>query len=87
MELRLPNITANDENVVITLWYVKENESVSKDQDLVEVMTDKATFSVASPCDGLLSKINKNVGEEVGIDEAMAEIQEMRGRETPDPSS
>ena len=44
MELRLPNITENDEKVAITLWYVKENERVSKDQDLVEVMTDKATF-------------------------------------------
>ncbi|MBL7072826.1 MAG: hypothetical protein ISS33_03475 [Candidatus Omnitrophica bacterium] len=77
MELRLPNITANDENVVITLWYVKENDSVSKDQDLVEVMTDKATFSVASPCDGLLSKINKLAGEEIVIGEAIAEIQEI----------
>jgi len=77
MELKLPNITANDENVVITLWYVEENESVSKDQDLVEVMTDKATFSVASPCDGLVAKINKSAGEEVKRDEVLAEIGEL----------
>jgi len=76
MELRLPDITENDELVTITLWFVKENERVSKDQDLVEVMTDKATFSVASPWDGLITKINRVAGEEVERDEVLAEIRE-----------
>jgi len=82
MEFRLPELTGNDENAVLTLWYVKEGTSVSKDQDLVEVMTDKATFSVVSPCEGLLVKINKNVGEEVEKDEVLAEIQEIDENES-----
>jgi len=76
MELRLPDLSKSDEGVVITLWHASEKERVERGQDLVEVATDKATFDVPAPCDGVLVRIRKNPGEEVGTGEIIAEISE-----------
>ncbi|MGB2599486.1 MAG: lipoyl domain-containing protein [Candidatus Omnitrophota bacterium] len=78
MELRLPELSGESSEAVITVWHVAENGRVAKDQDLVEVTTDKATFDIPSPCDGVLTSIVKKEGETARTDEAIAEIQEDR---------
>ena len=76
MELRLPELSEGQEEVVITQWHLSEEDPVAKDQDLLEVSTDKATFDISSPCDGILKKIYKTDGESARTDEVIAEIQE-----------
>jgi 2-oxoglutarate dehydrogenase E2 component (dihydrolipoamide succinyltransferase) len=49
---------------------------VVKGRDLVEIVTDKATFDVPAPCDGILTKIKKEPGETVTTDEVIAVILE-----------
>jgi len=80
MELRLKDIIENSEDAVVTLWHVKEDDQVKKDQDLVEVATDKATFDVASPCGGRV-RIAKKTGEEFKPDEVIAEIIEKKAED------
>ncbi len=79
MELRLPELSENNDETVITGWHIKENEHVKKGQDLIEVATDKATFDVPAPCDGVLIKILRKEGDSVKANEVIAEIQENRG--------
>lgn len=79
MELRLPELSEGGGRVVITAWHVAESGRVVKDQDLVEVATDKATFDVPAPCDGTLARILKKEGEEVRDNESIAEIQDSPG--------
>ena len=76
MELRLPELSSGSDEVTITAWHARENSRVARDQDLVEVATDKATFDVPSPCDGVLLKIMKKEGSGVGPGEVIAEIKE-----------
>jgi pyruvate/2-oxoglutarate dehydrogenase complex dihydrolipoamide acyltransferase (E2) component len=76
MILRLPDLSGNEGKATIASWQSGENERVSKGQDLVEVVTDKATFDIPSPCDGVLSRILKRAGEEVLAGQDMAEIRE-----------
>lgn len=76
MQVRLPNLSKDAESAVITLWHVKENDRIMKDQELVEISTDKATFDVPTPCDGILTEIMKKEGDEVQPDEVIAEIRE-----------
>jgi pyruvate/2-oxoglutarate dehydrogenase complex dihydrolipoamide acyltransferase (E2) component len=78
MELRLPELSEDTTEAVITAWHVPESGRVEKDQDLLEVATDKATFDIPAPCDGVLTKIIKNSGETVKKDDVIAEIQEDR---------
>ena len=76
MELRLPELSEGSSEAVITVWHATENGRVIKDQDLVEVTTDKATFDIPSPCDGILVNVAKKEGETARTDEILAEIKE-----------
>ncbi len=76
MEIKLPDLAENMQQAVITEWHAKENDRIVKDQDFVEVETDKATFDVSAPCGGVLVKIMKKEGEKVRADEIIAEIRE-----------
>lgn len=78
MELRLPDLSEGADGAVITQWRAGESERVEKDQDLVEVVTDKAAFDVSAPCSGILVKIVKTEGENVAPGEIIAELQEDR---------
>ncbi|MGB2601085.1 MAG: biotin/lipoyl-containing protein [Candidatus Omnitrophota bacterium] len=76
MELKLTGISQDAKEATITLWHKSESERVVKGRDLVEIVTDKATFDVPAPCDGILTKIKKEPGETVTTDEVIAVILE-----------
>jgi 2-oxoglutarate dehydrogenase E2 component (dihydrolipoamide succinyltransferase) len=75
MLFKLPEVSSRQE-AVITEWHIKLNSEVKKGQDLVEVSSDKATFDLSSPCDGVLVNILKKKGESVSTGESLAEIRE-----------
>ena len=77
MEFLLPQISEGTKEAVITAWHVSENGKVKRDQDLLEVTTDKATFDVPSPVTGTLEKIIKKEGDVARVNEAIAEISEV----------
>ncbi|MBU1894407.1 MAG: lipoyl domain-containing protein [Candidatus Omnitrophota bacterium] len=74
IEIKLPDLTASSEKAIVTFWHAKENSAVTKEQDLVEVVTDKASFCITAPCDGKILSIFKKVGDEVDFGEKIAEI-------------
>ena len=75
MEFRLPKISQDSENTILTLWHVNEGEKVVKGEDIVEVVTDKATFDVSAPRDGILMKIVKREGERIAPGEVLGIIE------------
>jgi len=79
MELRLPELSENNDETVIVEWHLKEKDVIKKGEDLIEVETDKATFDIPAPCDGVLLRILKKEGDNVLPNEVIAEIQELRG--------
>lgn len=76
MELRLPELSGTKDEIVLTLWRVKESEYVMEGQDILEVVTDKATFDIPAPCGGKLVGIRKKEGERASVNEILAEIME-----------
>lgn len=72
----LPELGQGIKKASVTYWFVKEGQKVNKDQDLAELVTDKASFNLPAPCSGVLSKIIFKEGDTVGIGEVLAEIQE-----------
>ena len=77
MDIKLIDILENTKEAIITTWYLKEKDKFCKDQDLFEVVTDKATFDIAAPCDGILSKINKVSGDKVTNNDIIAVIEKI----------
>ena len=75
MELKLPDLSEKTKEAVITFWYAKEKDALVKGQDLLEIATDKATFDVTAPCDGVLVRIKKGIGDSIKKNEVIAEIK------------
>ena len=83
MELKVPPAGESISTVMISEWLVAEGESVSADQILVVLETDKINVEVPSPVDGTLVKILKQPGEDAEIGEVIAELAAGAGGKAP----
>jgi len=72
----LPELGEGIDKAVVSYWYYGEGESVKKDEDLVELTTDKAVFNLPSPASGILSQIIIKEGQTVNVGEILALIEE-----------
>ena len=70
-------VPANEEGTRATIlrWCKAVGDTVAKDEALVELETDKVTVEVASPANGTLIEILKQVDVEVSPDEVLARLQ------------
>jgi pyruvate dehydrogenase E2 component (dihydrolipoamide acetyltransferase) len=62
-EFHLPDIGEGVVEGEIVAWKVAEGDTVTLDQPIVEVMTDKATVEIPSPRAGKIAKINYQAGQ------------------------
>jgi pyruvate dehydrogenase E2 component (dihydrolipoamide acetyltransferase) len=66
-EFKLPDIGEGVTEGEIVNWLVKPGEVVREDQPMVEVMTDKATVTIAAPKAGTVVEQRGNVGDIVYV--------------------
>jgi pyruvate dehydrogenase E2 component (dihydrolipoamide acetyltransferase) len=74
-ELRLPDLgeDAGDE-ATVSFWYFEEDEEVKESEDIVEMVTDKATFNVPSPVSGKLLEVRAPDGTTVKVGDILGLI-------------
>ena len=75
-EVKLPDLAEGVDKAVVSFWHKDVGESIAKDEDLLEMLTDKATFNVPSPVAGKLIKVSVEEGQEVNVGDTIAEISE-----------
>lgn len=73
--IKLPELGEGIEKATVACWHYKVGEAVQKDDDVVEVVTDKAVFNVPAGETGVLRQILVRDGQEVKVGEALAEIE------------
>ncbi len=66
-KLILPELGEGITKATIAGWHKNPGEAVKRDEDVVEVATDKAIFNIACSCDGILNEIRFKEGQEVQI--------------------
>lgn len=71
----LPELGEGIEQAVIACWHYGEGDQVEKDDDLVELVTDKATFNVSAEAKGILKQILVKEGDQAAIGETLAIIE------------
>jgi pyruvate dehydrogenase E2 component (dihydrolipoamide acetyltransferase) len=81
-QITLPNLGENIESGDVLSILVSEGEVVKKNQDLIEVETDKATMPVPSPAAGKITKILVSEGDTVKIGAALMEIDSAGGADS-----
>ncbi|MBB6123679.1 dihydrolipoamide acetyltransferase family protein [Sphingobium subterraneum] len=64
---KLPDIGEGIAEAEIVSWHVAVGDSVSEDQPLVDMMTDKATVEIESPVSGRIVRLAGEPGEQVAI--------------------
>jgi len=76
VQVVLPVFSEKGSEVTVAVWHIEESNHVEQGEDLLEVVTDKASFDFPSPCSGILTAKKKTVGERVLADDIIAEIKE-----------
>jgi pyruvate dehydrogenase E2 component (dihydrolipoamide acetyltransferase) len=71
----LPKLGEGIEEAVVSLWHFAEGDTISAGDDIVEIVTDKATFNVPSDSSGKITKIIHPEGDTVKIGETLAELE------------
>ncbi|MGE0322097.1 MAG: dihydrolipoamide acetyltransferase family protein [Polyangiaceae bacterium] len=66
-EFKLPDIGEGVTEGEIVNWLVAVGDQVKEDQEMVEVMTDKATVTIGSPKAGKISELRGAVGDVVPV--------------------
>ena len=64
-EFRLPDIGEGIAEAEIVAWHVKVGDEIAEDQQLADLMTDKATVEMESPVAGKVIELAGEVGDQV----------------------
>ena len=76
IEIKSPTFPESVSDGTVASWLKKEGESVSQDEVVAEIETDKVVLEVVAPIDGILSKIIKAEGEIVNSSEVIGMFTE-----------
>ncbi|MBI3838899.1 MAG: 2-oxoglutarate dehydrogenase complex dihydrolipoyllysine-residue succinyltransferase [Planctomycetia bacterium] len=71
IELKVPAVGESISEVQIGQWLKGEGQSADKDENLVEIETDKATVEISAPVSGTISKVLKRTGETAAVGEVI----------------
>lgn len=75
-KFKLPDIGEGVTEGEVVKWLVKEGDHVHKDQDMVEVMTDKVNINIPSPVEGTVKTLSYKEGQVVKVGETLIEIEQ-----------
>ncbi|NTS63544.1 2-oxo acid dehydrogenase subunit E2 [Sphingomonas sp. HHU CXW] len=72
---KLPDIGEGISEAEIVAWHVAVGDRVEEDQQLADMMTDKATVEMESPVSGIVVELAGEVGDQVSIGAALVVIE------------
>ena len=67
VEIKVPSLGESVVEATVAKWYKNEGDSVTLDEPLLELETDKVTLEVPSPASGLIEKISSPEGSTVEV--------------------
>ncbi len=74
IEIRVPKLPESVADATLVTWHKKPGEAVRRDENLVDIETDKVVFEVPAPGSGILQEIFKHDGATVVGDEVIATL-------------
>jgi len=78
-EIRVPTLGESVTEATIAKWFKAEGETVTADEPLVELETDKVSVEVPAPAAGVLAAITAKEGDTVEVDALLGSIGEGSG--------
>ena len=75
-EIKVPVLPESVSDATVAAWHKQPGDSIRRDENLVDLETDKVVLEVPSPVDGVFSKIIRDSGETVISGEILGVIEE-----------
>jgi 2-oxoglutarate dehydrogenase E2 component (dihydrolipoamide succinyltransferase) len=76
IEVKVPVLPESVADATVAAWHKKPGDSIRRDENLLDLETDKVVLEVPSPVDGVLGKIVRDSGETVISGELLGVIEE-----------
>src|SRR6185436_187098 len=74
VEVKVPQLSESVSEATLVAWRKKAGEPVKRDENLIDIETDKVVLELPSPSDGVLTKLIKKDGDSVSSGEVIAVI-------------
>src|SRR5512141_458295 len=76
LEVKVPVLPESVSDATIATWHKKAGDTVKRDENLVDLETDKVVLEVPAPADGVLKEIKQQAGATVTSQQLLAIIEE-----------
>jgi 2-oxoglutarate dehydrogenase E2 component (dihydrolipoamide succinyltransferase) len=76
LEVKVPVLPESVSDATIASWHKKPGDAVKRDENLVDLETDKVVLEVPAPADGVLKEIKQQTGATVTSQQLLAIIEE-----------
>src|SRR5258708_3881924 len=83
MDLRLPNLGEGADSGTVVTLFVKEGDTVAKDQPVLELENEKAVATIPSTAAGTITKIFVKVGDKISVGQRILSLSEKGGMPPP----
>ena len=87
MEIRLPALGENIDSATVTKVLVKIGQSITKDQPILELDTEKASVDVPAPQSGTVKEIRVKEGDTLNVGQVVLTLEESGAGAAPSPPS
>ncbi|MEO1420676.1 MAG: biotin/lipoyl-containing protein, partial [Pseudomonadota bacterium] len=84
-EVKVPQLPESVADATLVSWHKKPGDAVRRDENLVDLETDKVVLEVPCPTDGVLKEIKAEDGATVTSGELLAVVE--AGAAAPAPSA
>jgi 2-oxoglutarate dehydrogenase E2 component (dihydrolipoamide succinyltransferase) len=74
IEVKVPQLSESVSEATLLAWHKKQGEAVKRDENLIDIETDKVVLELPSPADGVLVSILKGDKSTVTAGELIAKI-------------
>src|SRR5688500_3751134 len=74
IEVKVPQLSESVSEATLLDWHKKEGEAVRRDENLIDIETDKVVLELPAPADGVLVKIIRTAKDSVGSGDVIAQI-------------
>jgi 2-oxoglutarate dehydrogenase E2 component (dihydrolipoamide succinyltransferase) len=65
IEVKIPQLSESVAEATLVSWHKKAGQAVKRDENLIDIETDKVVMELPAPADGVLVKIIKGDGSTV----------------------
>jgi 2-oxoglutarate dehydrogenase E2 component (dihydrolipoamide succinyltransferase) len=83
IEVKVPVLPESVSDATIAGWHKKPGDAVKRDENLVDLETDKVVLEVPAPADGVLKEIRHDTGDTVNSQDVIAILEEGAAAEAP----